>query len=61
MRLLSGKYDINDLEYISKKTDIDEEKCYVEIQLDEQNPTEEFSDDDKKQCLQRYILQQQII
>ncbi len=51
MRLLSGKYDVNDLEYISKKTDIDEEKCYVEIQLDEQNPTEEFSDDDKKAML----------
>ena len=48
MRLLSGKYDVNDLEYISEKTNIDDEKCYVEIQLDEQNLTEESSDDDKK-------------
>lgn len=51
MRLFSGKYDDSDLQYISEKTDANEGKCYVEIQLDEQNSAEETSDDDKKAML----------
>lgn len=56
MHLLSGKYDVTDLEYVTQKTNIDEEKCYVEIQLDEQNPAEDFSDDDKKAMLAKLYI-----
>ncbi|QFJ55153.1 response regulator transcription factor [Pseudobutyrivibrio xylanivorans] len=48
MRLLSGKYDVNDIEYISDKTSMDDEKCYVEIQLDDLMVTDETLDEDKK-------------
>lgn len=48
MHLLSGKYDASDVEYLTDKTDVDEEKCYVEIQLDDQDNSEETLDDDKK-------------
>lgn len=51
MRLLIGKYDINELDYILNKTTIGEELCYVEIQLDDQLTSDEALDDDKKNQL----------
>ncbi|WP_028235034.1 response regulator transcription factor [Pseudobutyrivibrio sp. MD2005] len=49
MHLLSGKYDASELDYLKDKTNISEEKCYVEIQLDDQTSGEETLDVDKKQ------------
>ncbi len=50
IRLLRGKYDANDLKYITDKINVDAEQCYVEIQLDNQDVSED-SDDDKKMQL----------
>lgn len=48
MHLLSGKYDSNDIDYVSNKINVDDEKFYVEIQLDDSDVEGDFSDDDKK-------------
>ena len=53
MHLLSGKYDVNDLEYIEDKVPVDDEKCYVEIQLDDNGCLEECSDEDKRMRLDK--------
>ncbi len=56
MHLLSGKYDVNDLNYISDKINMDDEKCYVEIQLDDQTVTDETLDEDKKAQLAKIYM-----
>lgn len=56
MHLLSGKYDVSDVEYISEKTNTEEGKCYVEIQLDDQAAAEDASDDDKKAQLSKIYM-----
>ena len=53
MHLLSGKYDVNDLEYIEDKVPVDDEKCYVEIQLNDSGCLEECADEDKRTRLDK--------
>ncbi len=56
MHLLSGKYDVTEVEYLSDKTNIDENKCYVEIQLADQTDEVEASDEDKKAQLSKVYM-----
>lgn len=53
MALLSGKYDKGNIEYLSGKINIDEDMCYLEVQLDEETLSEDYSDDDKKEQLKK--------
>ncbi|MCR5580717.1 MAG: response regulator [Pseudobutyrivibrio sp.] len=53
MALLSGKYDQNNLSCLEDKIQIDEDMCYVEVQLQEETMSEDYSDDDKKEQLRK--------
>ncbi|WP_458458908.1 response regulator transcription factor [Pseudobutyrivibrio sp.] len=53
MALLSGKFDKGNIEYLSDKINIDEEMCYLEVQLDEETLSEDYSDDEKKEQLKK--------
>ena len=53
MALLSGKYDKGNIEYLSDKINIDEEMCYLEVQLDDETLSEDYSDDEKKEQLKK--------
>ncbi|MCR5195577.1 MAG: response regulator [Pseudobutyrivibrio sp.] len=48
MKLLSGKFDRNNLEYLADKMNVEEDMSYVEIQLDVETLSEDFSDEEKK-------------
>lgn len=53
MALLSGKYDGANVDFLSDKMNINDEMCYVEIQLDEATLSEDYSDEDKKEQLRK--------
>jgi two-component system response regulator YesN len=51
--LLSGKFDDSNLRYLEDKINIDDEMCYVDIQLSDSDLTEESSDEDRKGKLKK--------
>ena len=53
MALLSGKFDKGNIEYLSEKINIDDEMCYLEVQLEDETLSEDYSDDDKKEQLKK--------
>ncbi|MCR4566852.1 MAG: response regulator [Pseudobutyrivibrio sp.] len=48
MKLLSGKFNRGNIEYVSAIMDTDEDMSYVEIQLDVETLSEDYSDEEKK-------------
>ncbi len=51
--LLSGKYDENNLKNLDGKVNTTDEMCYVDIQLEDADPADEDSDEDKKGRLRK--------
>ncbi len=51
--LLSGKFDDSNLKYLEDKINIEDEMCYVDIQLSDEDITEESSDEDRKGKLKK--------
>lgn len=56
MSLLRGKYDKTNIECISDKINVDEDMCYVEVQLDVATLSEDYSDEEKKEQLNKLYL-----
>ncbi|MBR1892307.1 MAG: response regulator, partial [Lachnospiraceae bacterium] len=53
MALLGGKYDSDNLEYLSEKINIDESMSYIGIQLDVETMADDYSDEEKKAQLKK--------
>ena len=53
MALLGGKYDKENIEYLSEKINIDDDMCYVGIQLNAETLSDDYSDEEKKETLKK--------
>lgn len=51
--VILGKYDNDNIEYLKQNISFSEDMRYVEIELDTETMTEEFSDEDKRACLKK--------
>ena len=53
MGLLNGKFDSRNIEYLENDIDVNEDMCYVGIQLEIENMTVDCSDEEKKKTLEK--------
>ena len=53
MSILSNKYDVSNIDYVADRMNVDDEMCYVAIQLDDDEDTEETLDEEKKVQLKK--------